>query len=170
MKGPTMTSDPGYEPIFSSMDGVPYVFPTLAEWESEYYYGPDSKPISQAKWSHLFGDWAPGGARRIGLTKIAGCSVSTVWLGLNNAWQPGQVLIFETMAFNRRSRDENRPWSPEEWTFRYRYKWQAKLGHEAVVNRLRSRGWAGLHHWMPPHAIDMPYGYEMPEPEERAKK
>lgn len=37
--------------------------------------------------------------RKIRLTRLDGCHVSTVFLGLNHAWREGELLVFETMIF-----------------------------------------------------------------------
>lgn len=84
---------------------------------------------------------------RVDKAYVHGCMVSTVWLGLNHNFWGGQPLIFETMVFNHDHRRRHRPWSPEGWMDRYPTEELARIGHERVVNRLRSRGWASLRDW-----------------------
>jgi hypothetical protein len=96
---------------------------------------------------YLITDAARRAERHIGRTRIARCYVSTVWLGLDHSFDDGPPLIFETMIFVPRLKDRSRPSSPDCWTERYSTQDQARLGHERVVNRLRSRGFAGISTW-----------------------
>ena len=63
--------------------------------------------------------------------------ISTVWLGLNHNWGPGDPLIFETMIFGGPYHHWQMRWSTEE---------EALKGHEAVV-------WAYRENLSPDEAI-----------------
>ena len=115
-------------------------------WSRPLYYGRDGEPITQNEWSRAMRQ-----PRHIGNTRIARCWVSTVWLGLDHSWVfGGPPIIFETMIFVPRYKDRGRVSSPQDWQTRYSTEDQARLGHERVVNRLRSRGFAGIMTWEAP--------------------
>lgn len=108
------------------------------------WFDRSGNPIDLHEWSDLHMDRSNIIVQR---TYLHGCLVSTVWLGVDHGFGTGPLLIFETMVFNRRRRKHGRPWSPDQWQCRYSTEAQARLGHERVANRIRSRGWASLERW-----------------------
>lgn len=85
------------------------------------YYDMDGKPIERMDWIKRFVD---DDARRIGSEDRDGVHVSTVYLGLNHAWDDGPPLIFETMIFGG---------DHDEYQERYSTKAQAEEGHKRAV-------------------------------------
>lgn len=79
------------------------------------------KPIDMETWDRLRGDMAYS---RVGADKVGNVEVSTVWLGMNHAWQPGHILIFETMVFGG-------PLDGE--MSRYATEAEAQSGHAAML-------------------------------------
>ena len=85
------------------------------------YYDRQGNPISMTEWASLL----DGGENQIvARTERDGILVSTVYLGLNHAWDDGLPLIFETMIFGG-DHDE------EQW--RYSTEAEALEGHQAAV-------------------------------------
>lgn len=66
--------------------------------------------------------------RRVGLTRVGKCEVSTVFLGLDHNWcRSGPPILFETMIFGDQEREEQRRCSTWE---------QAEKQHREVVDEL----------------------------------
>ena len=91
----------------------------------EFYFDRDARPITSERWMELKRDasyW------RVGLTDLGRRGrVSTVWLGLNHAFDDGPPLIFETLVFG----------GPLAVTMeRYTTLEQARAGHEVMVRRV----------------------------------
>lgn len=90
------------------------------------YYDFDGNPMSLEDWGRAFEQFD---GRKIGNTQINGCTVSTVWLGIDHSFgQGGPPLIFETMIFDHRDEPEL-----DEWCMRYATKEEAVKGHWEAV-------------------------------------
>jgi hypothetical protein len=88
------------------------------------YYDKEGKPLELLEWAELLKDEE---YKRVGLDRINGLLVSTVWLGLNHSWIPGSPpLIYETKIFASDSRDI--------YQRRYSTLEQAEQGHRDAVN------------------------------------
>ena len=89
-------------------------------------YDRNGKAITVEKYSRLFGD---KDYVRVALDKVAGRSVSTVWLGIDhNHSERGAPLIFETAVFLRGDCDIMARYSTEA---------EARSGHAAIVRGLK---------------------------------
>lgn len=64
--------------------------------------------------------------------------VSTIYLGLDHSFGFGPPLIFETMVFPKGHRHGHR-WD-DLFMDRYPSLEQARLGHQRIVDRIKSRG------------------------------
>ena len=92
------------------------------------YYDKAGNAIAIEAWTKLYRD---AEYKRIASDKAGDTFVSTVWLGLNHAWE-GPPLIFETMVFEG-------PLDGE--CDRYSTLAQAEAGHAAMLARvLAARG------------------------------
>lgn len=88
-----------------------------------WYFNWQGKPISQDQWSALYML-----ERHVAKTDLGELGkVSTVWLGLNHAFDSGPPLIFETMIFGG---------PMDEYMDRYSTEEEAKAGHEFAVQAL----------------------------------
>jgi len=72
--------------------------------------------------------------RRIARDTVGNERVSTVFLGMNHAWdeENDPPAWFETMTFTGESMSENGCWRYETWE-------EAKAGHDKVVKGLRNK-------------------------------
>ena len=90
-----------------------------------FYYDRDGGSITSEQWMELRRDdsyW------RVGLTDLGRRGrVSTVWLGLNHAYDDGPPVIFETLVFGGPLSDAMERYTTLE---------QARVGHAATVRRL----------------------------------
>lgn len=68
------------------------------------------------------------GDRRIALTEIESVQISTVFLGLNHAWNDGPPMLFETMVFGGPLSDEQDRCSTYD---------EAEAMHERMCERVR---------------------------------
>jgi len=68
------------------------------------------------------------GNRRVALTEIGSVRVSTVFLGLNHAWDDGPPLLFETVVFGGPLSDEQDQCSTYD---------EAEAMHERMCERVR---------------------------------
>lgn len=82
------------------------------------YYDMDVRPIEFMDWAVRFEDHE---SRRIGSDTRGDVHVSTVYLGLNHAWDGGPPLIFETMIFGGEH---------DGFQERYSTREQAEEGHK----------------------------------------
>ena len=62
------------------------------------YYDRQGNPISMVEWSRKFGDKK---YQIIKQEEVGTFFISTVWLGSNHRFGPGEPVIFETMVFAR---------------------------------------------------------------------
>lgn len=61
-----------------------------------YYVLIDQTPVEETdllKWAK----WLETADRRVALTELPGCTVSTVFLGLDHNWFDGRPILFESM-------------------------------------------------------------------------
>lgn len=65
--------------------------------------------------------------KRVAKTTVGDANVSTVFLGLDNSWDGGTPVLFETMVFGG-------PYSEDQW--RYCTWDEAVAGHERIVAAL----------------------------------
>ena len=96
------------------------------------YYDIDSNPITFDDWVRIMSEANKNDIdiKRIAYDKIGDVEASTVWLGLNHAWNPDSPpLIFETMVFGG---------DDDGWQDRYSTKEQAQTGHNLVVMKIRT--------------------------------
>jgi hypothetical protein len=90
-----------------------------------WHYDWNAQPISHERWMELFRQ-----DRRVAYTDLGlRGRVSTVWLGLNHAYDDGPPLIYETLVFDGPLTDE---------MLRYATLEQARTGHQFMVMRLTS--------------------------------
>ena len=66
--------------------------------------------------------------RRVGLTKVGGYEVSTVFLMLDHQFGDGPPVLWETMVFGEG------PW--DQWQDRYTSKADAEAGHKRIVEAI----------------------------------
>ena len=85
---------------------------------SSRYYDRQGNPITAQQWIPLLDG---GDYQRVALTERDDIRVSTVYLGLNHAWDDGPPLIFETMIFGG-------PHDEQQW--RYSTEAEAIEGHQ----------------------------------------
>jgi len=92
----------------------------------KYYVmdGDDIRQVDVREWAVMF----DRDSRRIGLDQIGDMSVSTVFLGLNHAYDDGPPLLFETLVSGGPASDEME---------RYSTKAEAIAGHQRMVERCR---------------------------------
>jgi hypothetical protein len=77
------------------------------------------------EWSNFFED---NDKRRVALTKLEHCRVSTVFLGINHRWgDDGPPLLFETMVFGGEHDEEMERYST--WD-------EAIAGHQKMVEKV----------------------------------
>lgn len=93
------------------------------------YYDKEGNPIEMMAWAKLLED---PDYKFIKLSKIGDYRVSTVWLGLDYAFLPGEKHIFETMIF---------PIGDLENTYQDRYSTQeeAEEGHAEAEKWLNDK-------------------------------
>lgn len=100
-----------------------------------YFYDKDGKPVHSMEHAEkLLRDLA---YKRVGDDQVAGCRVSTVWLGIDHGFNmlrdkdtptdDYKPIIFETMIFGG---------PHDKYQERYQTLEQAKKGHERIVQRL----------------------------------
>jgi hypothetical protein len=98
------------------------------------YYDREGRPMTVEAWSNAFEDMD---YRRIERTELPGNRhVSTVWLGIDHAFDEGPPLIFESMAFQ----ETGNPFREELDSERYSTEAEARAGHKAMVQRLLDDG------------------------------
>lgn len=147
--------DPGYQPFLDELEG-----PIFGR---AMYFDRDGNPISMRQAGELGLASSPqnagdpsGGYARIASDNLdeGNIWVSTVWLGLNHAWDGGPPKIFETMVFVRltpEQLEERRkkwvarfdtdfafPWEDLQ-VWRWSTEEEARNGHRDVVDSLRVR-------------------------------
>jgi hypothetical protein len=94
-----------------------------------YILDPKGEPIpcpDVLKWGH----WFQNAKRHVGWTKIKrGIYVSTVFLGIDYAWDEGQPVLWETMVFGLKGGDlQDRCGGSRE---------QAEAMHNKMVERMK---------------------------------
>jgi hypothetical protein len=93
------------------------------------YYDRQSRPISHEQWMAEFS--RSHGRRHVASTDLKELGrVSTVWMGLNHAYDDGPPLIFETMIFGG---------PMDQYMDRYTTEDQARTGHEFLVLALLTK-------------------------------
>lgn len=94
-----------------------------------YILAEDGKTPIQVSDSGEWGRWLEGAtkARRVAETEIGQARVSTVFLGINHAWDGGPPMLFETMVFGGELDGEQERCSTWE---------QAEAQHAAMVARV----------------------------------
>lgn len=89
--------------------------------------GEPVQELDMLKWARWFQEH--NSDRQIALTKLPGdVTVSTVFLGLDHSFEPGKVLLFETMIFGGEL---------DETQYRYETREQALKGHEYCVGAVK---------------------------------
>jgi hypothetical protein len=75
----------------------------------------------------------PESRRRVALETVRGCTVSTVFLGVNHQWGDGPPILFESAVYRGRGRGQ------KGWSIAARYStWQqAEDGHKYVVEMIK---------------------------------
>lgn len=95
-----------------------------------YYILKEGKPTRCSdikEWAR----WFETADRQLALTKLPGCDVSTIFLGLDHAFTTeGSPVLWETMVFGGDLDGEQQRYTSEE---------AARAGHEAMVQRCRLR-------------------------------
>jgi len=96
------------------------------------YFDPTGAPMSVEEWSALFErrkeDMSPESWWRKETVLGSDVRVSTVWLGLDHSFLPGQHLYWETMVFGG---DHDQ----DQW--RYGSREEALDDHERIVSAVR---------------------------------
>lgn len=120
------------------------------------FYDLGNVPVSMEEWSgtirldrHIGSTYIGRGKRQVW--------VSTVFLGLNHAYDDGPPLLYETMVFGL-DEEGDRDWSEREM-HRYTGPLAALEGHERVVRRLSRWGLRKVTH----RPIDSSYEQLRPE-------
>lgn len=90
-------------------------------------------PCDMMTWAMWFGDTD---RRRVASTRVGKTWVSTVFLGLDHRFGPGEPLLFETMLFDRRHF--------EDYQERYSTYAEALAGHRRAVYLVYERQRAAL--------------------------
>lgn len=103
------------------------------------YYDYDANPITLQEWAQLNREkWRGEEPGIVGRTKVGGLlvsTVSTVWLGMNHAFDPAAPpLIYETMVFNETKDGLDR--FDDLACERYTTREQAEAGHAAMVAKV----------------------------------
>lgn len=80
--------------------------------------------VNLVKWA----EWFEGGNRRVVLTAVGSCEISTVFLGLDHNWMGGAPILFETMVFGGEHDGYQR---------RYLTWEEAEEGHRQVVEMVK---------------------------------
>lgn len=93
-----------------------------------HYFDRDGNPLGLLEWGKLLEDRE---YKVVGQDRVKGWWVSTVWLGLDHRFGPGEPLIFETMTFD--------PWQDEQMQDRYSTLQDAKDGHELACAWVREQ-------------------------------
>src|SRR5438445_12965031 len=86
------------------------------------YFDKQGQPLELHTWARLFEDWDYKQVARPVLPN--GYRVSTVWLGVNQRFEPGPPLIFETMVFGHPAAEPCERYSTEA---------EARAGHDRLV-------------------------------------
>lgn len=108
----------------------------------EPYFDRGGNPISQEEWGqlHSIHDYLV-----VAKTPVGPYEVSTVWLGINHAYDGGRPLIFETMIFALEVSTGTMPITGRQYAYhedvfdycvRYRTEQEAIDGHGAAVEML----------------------------------
>jgi len=106
------------------------------------YYRRDGTPYPNGK-KGMF-EWAKDfenfDLKIVAKTKTKGYEVSTVWLGLNHAWDDGPPLIFETMIFSLIDKETSELLGSDRkfrkalgYQQRYSTEQEAIIGHEKAI-------------------------------------
>lgn len=82
-----------------------------------------------------WGRWMEKGERHVALDVVGDVKVSTVFLGLDHSFAHGAPVLFETMVFGG-------PLDQEQE--RYATRDEARAGHAAMLERVKSEGAARL--------------------------
>jgi hypothetical protein len=100
---------------------------------THYILNKDKIPVEVdlMTWAEWFGD---PGRRRVALTRLGKTRISTVFLGLDHRFGPGEPLLFETMIFDTR-------W--QGYQDRYCTYQQALAGHRRAVYHVSEQLRAG---------------------------
>jgi len=77
---------------------------------SDFYYLDENKnavPCDPNKWAKQLDEMLENNTKHVGYFEVEGNRISTVWLGLDHEWRPGNrpPLIFETMVFDEKGHD-----------------------------------------------------------------
>lgn len=98
--------------------------------ENQFYILKDHKavPCSIKEWGEAYKDDTH---RRVAFTKIGEIEVSTVFLGINYAFDDRPPLLFETMVFGGPLDQEQERYSTWE---------QAEIGHRFMCKKVRRMG------------------------------
>ena len=98
------------------------------------YYDRQGRPL---EWMTAWRLMVDMDYKRVELTHVGGLTVSTVWLGLDHAFNGGPPVIFETMVFDAWGEDGHVGDEVDGHTRRYSTEAQARTGHNATVILLR---------------------------------
>lgn len=100
------------------------------------YYRRDGTPIGDTDAYIAYRDNVDQDDKRVAEDTVGDYWVSTVFLGLNHQWDPGEPpLIFETMVFPN---EQNSDQLGEEWYMeRYSTEAEAVVGHDQIVAKIR---------------------------------
>lgn len=90
----------------------------------DFYYDKTGKPISVGNWLKLFRDKE---YQVVASETLIDVNISTVWLGLNHAFSPNHIMIFETMVFGGRLNGECQRYATLE---------RAEEGHLIMVEKV----------------------------------
>lgn len=90
------------------------------------YYDKDGSPLTLEEWGIKHSNFEYKG---IGNDYVGDYRVSTVWLGMNHAYNDEAPLIFETMVFLKDTFDD-------VWCQRYSTEQEAIQGHKDLVESI----------------------------------
>lgn len=118
---------------------------TSSDLPQNLYFHRDGTPVKTRREMYaMLGDgweWDPANpdCRQVTVTKGLGVTVSTVFLGINHAYNDGPPLIFETMVFGGKYSD---------YTYRYASEAEALEGHKQIIRQV-----FGWRRFLPKHDL-----------------
>ncbi|MCP4607716.1 MAG: hypothetical protein GY845_03225 [Planctomycetes bacterium] len=95
-----------------------------------YYYILEGHDVIPCHDMALWTQWLSSADRKVKRENVGESDVSTVFLGVNHAWDDGPPLVFETLVFDGPLDGEMERYST--WA-------EAVKGHDEMVERIRAK-------------------------------
>lgn len=98
-----------------------------------HWYVLDGEAVVPVAGMQQWGEWFEKSNPRVDYTEVTDtCSVSTIFLGLDNRlYGKGPPIVFETMIFGAPESIDRRQWRYSSWD-------DAVIGHKAAVRKCRA--------------------------------